>query len=418
MAQIGQDGTSNEKPYILSFVGQNANGILLWWVNHILKACARYGFDYYVIDLFHPSWKDEVMAHLAKSKPVFCFSFQGFGMNLCVEGENFWSKNQIPFLSYLGDNLHHAPTLHAASGQGLQLLYSCGDFLQTYKAMNGPLYATTFRYAFPENPYADAVAWKDRPHRIVYVKTGVNPAQLRTEWDDLPRSTGHLIDACSREMLSGVDRTVMDVCASAFDAEQHHVGAQNEMFLYVCSKVDFYVRAVRAERMVRRLQHHEAIIFGDWSHLDRKGSKARFCNPIAADQLDATYANSQVVINTSPTVRQGMHERIMAGLLAQAAVISDETPFLQRLLAPCPSFKGVAIDDTAFELQLDDTLVDTLADPDMPEKLAVSAQFARDEFSLDKFALALFDQVRLESHRRNVESWSFRPDRLSAPKSR
>ena len=410
MAHPPSPADVGDRPYILAFVGENANGILTWWTKRILSAFETYGFSYRLIDMAEAAWRTKLAECLVAAKPAFCFSFQGFGMDLRLNGRNYWSSNQITFLSYLGDNPYHAPSLHAAEGTGLQLLYSCSDFLQTYRAMNGPLYATTLDYGFPENPHSDAVPWAQRSHRVVYVKTGVDSSRMRARWTELPKAIGHLVNECSREVLTGTDATVTEICASAFTSGNMHCGAHRELFLAVCSRVDFYARAVRAERMVRALSSHDAVIVGDWSHLDQPNARARFCNPVAADTLDALYADSQVVINTSPSVRRGMHERIMAGLFAKAAVVSDTTPFLQELLEPCPSFKGVGIDDPCFSAQLGGVLMDTLGDPDMPAKIEQSARFARDAFGLEKFALALIEQVRLEAYRRSIEGWwSFPP---------
>jgi hypothetical protein len=414
MPKVCPSVLTGNKPYILAFVGENANGILDWWTRHILEAFEHFGFGHCVVDMLHPDWRTALSDALAAGKPEFCFSFQGIGMNLQIEGQNYWSQNQIPFFSYLGDSPYHAPNLHAAQGPGLQLLYSCLDFLQTYRAMGGPLYATTLRYGYPRNPHADVTPWRARGHQIVYVKTGVDSARLRAEWRHLPRSITHVLEHCTQATLNGATTTISATCAAAFEADDIHCGVHDEFFLSVCSKVDFYVRAVRAERMVRGLMKQNATIIGDWSHLNQAGARARFVPPVAAGALDALYADAQIVVNTSPSVRFGMHERIMAGLFAKAAVVSDTTPFLTGLLAGCPSFMEVGLDEAGFEAQLDETLSGALADPDMPTKVAVSADFARQEFGLDRFAAALLEQVGLEQYRRQVEGWWSFPPRTHA----
>ena len=50
----------------------------------------------------------------------------------------------------------------------------------------------------------------------------------------------------------------------------------------------------------------------------------------------------------------------------------------------------------------------------MPTKVAVSADFARQEFGLDRFAEALLEQVGLEQYRRQVEGWWSFPPRTHA----
>lgn len=409
-------------PYVLAFVGENANGILIWWTQQILNAFTKYGLGSKIIDLKDAAWRNKLADQLVGGKPSFCFSFQGFGINLMLNGENYWSQNQIPFISYMGDSPYHAPGLHAAEGPGLHLLYGCVDFLEVYRDhLEGRAYASILRYGYPDNPHADEMPWAEREHRAVFVKTGVDPAQLHAAWADLPRSVRALLQESAEQVLSGTDMTVAAVCAASFERNHLHCGSQREFFLFVCSTVDRYARAVRAERMVRALLPHDALIIGEWSHLDGPGTRARFGAPVAAGRLDALYARSRVVVNTSPTVRHGVHERIMAGLFAKAAVVSDTTPFLERLLADCPSFAGLEIDGAGFAEQLGSTLRATLGDAAMPDKVARSAEIARARFSLDDFIEALLEHLQLEVHRRSIEEgWAFPPpfmSRRSAPLS-
>ncbi len=146
----------HSNPYVLAFMGENANGIHTWWLGRIMDGLGRRGVAHRLVDLRSDKWQEELTTCLTASKPAFCFSFQGFGMDLSIESGNLWVQNQIPFVSYLGDNPYHAPPLHAAEGPGLYLLYSCADFLETYQRyMQGGAYASLMRYGYPDNPAAD-----------------------------------------------------------------------------------------------------------------------------------------------------------------------------------------------------------------------------------------------------------------------
>lgn len=407
-SQPGERGVT--KPYVLAFVGENANGMLRWWTERILAGFAAHGLSHQLIDLQNPGWRSNLGDCMAAASPEFCFSFQGLGMDLRLGGDNYWTRNGIPFLSYLGDSPYHAPGLHAAEGPGMYLLYGCADFQHTYRHfLNGRAYASTLRYGYPENPAADRTPWKKREHGIVFVKTGVDPAALSRAWDDLPAQVRDILHDTASRVLSGTDETVATLCAHAFADRQVHWGDRRELFLFSCSVVDRYARAVRADRMVRALMRHDALIVGDWSHVDQSGARARFHAPVAADALDALYAEARITVNTSPTVRSGMHERIMAGLFAKAAVVSDSTPYLLRTLAGCPSFHGIDIDRDTFDDALQRTLQACLTDPDTPAHVERSAAVARELFSFDDFIQQLLDHVGIERHRQTLGGWTFPP---------
>jgi len=397
------------QPYVLSFVGENANGILQWWTEQIHLAFQLHGLAQQIINLCEPGWHPRLDACLAQGKPEFCFSFQGMGCDLRLKnGDNFWSRNRIPFISYLGDNPYLAPGLHAAEGPGIYFLYGCADLLQVYRDfLRGQTYATTIRFGYPDNPHANTVRWQDRKHPVVFVKTGVDARAMRGEWKTLPAAVRAILEDAVAVVLTGADETIATICARVFADHKMHRGVRNELFLSTCSMVDRYVRAVWAERMVCALMKHDALIVGDWSHLDHSNARADFCGPRAAVALEELYADTQILVNTKAGVRFGMHERVMAGFLAKSAVVSDSTPFMQKTLKDCPAFFGVDIDAQTFADELDYALTSCLGDPASAERVEASHAVARELFSFDKFIQQLLDFVELEKYRQVVEIWSF-----------
>jgi hypothetical protein len=407
----GTHSASHTRPYVLAFVGENENGILRWWTEQVLTTFAARGLSCKVIDLRKPEWRADLTTCLAIGKPEFCFSFQGMGMTMPLpSGENLWQRLGVPFLSCLGDNPYHAPAHHTAEGSGNFLLYGCEDFLQTYRRfMNGRAVAGILSTGYPPNPLADRTPWSKRKLDIVFVKTGVDPEKMSAEWNAWPRKAREILHDCAARVLSGADETVAVLCAEVFADRQIYWGDRRELFLSTCSMVDRYARAVRAQRMVTALMRHNAVIVGNWPHLDKLNSRAVFQSPIAAEDLNAMYADSRITVNTLPTVRFGMHERIMAGLFAKTVVVSENTPHLQQRLSQCPSFFGLDIDSDTFVDQLDETLRSSLANPRSAEDVEVSAQVAQRLFSFDDFVNQLLEYIALERYCSALKWWASPP---------
>ena len=392
-------GQRAEQPYVLAFVGQNANGILRWWTEQILDRLAEFGYSSDVIDLLQPDWTQRVVSLLREHRPSFCFSFQGFGMDVWTDA-NIWVRDEIPFFSYLGDSPYHAPKLHMTSGPGIYQMHASADFLTTYvKYMPGGLCAMLHPPGYPANPLADDVPWAAREHDLVYVKTGVNPNAILQRWETLPRRIREIQHSSAAAVLAGSTDIIADVCASACKAANFWWGDQRELFFSICSEVDLYVRAARAERMVRFLMQRPALIFGDWSHLDCTGSQARFCGTIDAGELNRLYANTKVLVSTSPSVRHGIHERIMAGLFSKCVVMSDSTPYLCEFFAEFPAFRPVDIDAAGFEQQADEAL--RLPD-DCSLLTAISHDLACQRLSLDHFIRPMLENLEIEHYRRTL----------------
>lgn len=391
------------QPYVLAFVGQNAHGILEWWTREVLRRLGRYGLAGHLVDVLAPDWQSVVGDALASGSPRFCFSFQGIGMSLAIDGENLWDKLGVPFVASMGDAPYHAPALHTSCSRRQVFLYTCQDFLDTYRTyFSGRVLASVGPFGVPENPLASATPWARREHGIVFVKTGIDPSSFPLGWAGAPAKLRAILHDSAAAVLSGEDKPVADLCARYFDDHGIHWAGRREVFLRVCSEVDFYVRAVRAERMVRHLMRHDALIFGDWRHLDTEGARARFCGPVPASELHALYAQTRVLANTSPTVRHGTHDRIMSGLVSNCAVLSDTTPFLQSEFRDCPGFLGVDIDASDCADQIDAALA---ASATQAQALDNGHAEAVERFGLDAFVDRIDQALQLEFFAEQATNW-------------
>lgn len=390
-------------PYVLAFVGQNANGILEWWTRELLRRLGQYGLAGHLIDVLAPDWQRAMGDALATGAPQFCFSFQGIGLSLAIDGQNLWDRLNVPFISSMGDAPYHAPALHTACSRRQVFLYSCQDFLDTYRTrVPGQALASLGAFGVPENPLADATPWARRQHGIVFVKTGIDPAHFVRSWSSAPAKLRTILHESAAAVLSGEDSAAADLCARCFDANGVHWGDRREVFLRVCSEVDFYARAVRAERMVQALMPHDALIFGDWRHLDTSDARAQFRGTIPASDLHALYAETKVLVNTSPTVRRGVHDRIMGGLLSRCIVLSDTTPWLDSEFRDCPAYVGIDIDAPDHGDQVDAALS---ACAQEPPGAKAGWDDAERRFGLDGFIERIDGALQLEQFAEQASGW-------------
>ena len=396
----GMQATLPKHPYILAFVGENENGILRWWTKKILEAFAARGLSHKIIDLRDPAWREDLpgMPFHRKAGVLFQLSGHGHGTAAAQRRESVGADRRSLHLLPRRQSVprSRAPPAH---GAGKYLLYGCEDFLETYQRfMDGRAMASVLSTGYPENDLADRTPWSKRKHDIVFVKTGIDPKKITAEWNGWPRQVRELLYDCAARVLSGADKTVAVLCAEVFADRQIHWGDRRELFLSTCSMVDCYARSIRAQRMVKALMPHDALIVGHWPHLDQSKSRAVFQSPITADMLNPLYAETKILINTLPTVRFGMHERILAGLFSKSVVVSETTPHLQQRLSRCPSFFGLNIDNDTFEEQLSNTLSSSLASARSAEDIQISAQVAQEMFSLEGFIQKLLDCMALEKY--------------------
>jgi hypothetical protein len=397
----------------LAFVGQNANGILTWLTHSIAERASTYGVSMTVIDFNDEHAGSKLNACLAQGRPSFCFSFQGFGMHFRAEAGNLWSTLGVPFFSLMGDAPFHSPGLHANVGAGLFHVYTCEDFQQAYRdIMNGPNFSLVYPGVYPPNPFADQTPWYDRDLEVVYVKTGVDSNALRAKWAELPNKMREVLEDASAVALAGQKKTIAHIVTDAFAARTMHFGVNKALLLRVCSELDFYLRAVRAERMLREAMRHGAHIFGDWPHIEKAKTRARFHGTLPANQLNQLYARSRILLNISPSTLNFVHERIAAGLMAKAFIISDKTPFLDKALASYPNFKSVHIDSAKLPDEFDSRLADirkmgASRDDGFLAMLEHGRRRSEHEFGADRFILEIIQMATVDQLERNSSFWAF-----------
>ena len=397
----------------IALVGQNDNSILSWLTEIFANRAKLYGISVTVIDLLDEGWPAKLNGCLAAGQPGFCFSFQGFGMGLTLEAGNLWTSLNIPFISLMGDAPFYSPGLHASEGSGFCHLYASEDFQQVYRdIMNGRNFSAVCGGFYPPNPRADQTPWHDRDLEIVYVKTGVDPEALRARWTALPNKMRGVVEDASAVALAGQKKTIGQIVVDAFAARTMRFGENKALLLRVCAEVDSYVRAVRAERMLREVMRHGGHIFGNWEHIEKTNSRARFHGRIPANQLDQVYARSRILLNVSPCTLKFVHERIASALMAKAFSISDGTPFLDQALASYPNFKSVLIDSAELPDQLDAHISDirkmvASRDDDFLAMLDQSKRRAEDEFGVDRFIGEILEMVTMLNLERKSSFWSF-----------
>lgn len=384
----------------IAFSSESNDGILAWWTKCIADRMVRHGISVETINLRHPDWSTDLSAHLRQRIPDFCFSFQGFGMDLSNGSENLWTAMNVPFVSSMGDAPYWNPNLHNASGKTLVHLYASQDFQEFYhEFMNGRNFSTFVPFGYPSNPHANDVPWHKRDLDLVFVKTGVDPNILRAAWIELSPVVREMLEEASAIVLAGQTRTIGRIVAQIFSAKHMNPAEHSEAFMHICRMVDGFVRAKRAERMVRQIMRHGGHIFGEWAHLDTGKSRAVFHNRIPAGQLNSLYARSRILANTAPCTLTGTHERILAAFQAKSFIVADSSSYLEQRLAAYPSFRSAPIESGEFEDMLDARILEirtlsrnSITTQALLDDVRVRADIA---FGLDQFIIRMFEAMNL-----------------------
>ncbi len=374
---------------IVAIVGDNENGTLRTVSQDFMGLLPAHGFDPHVIELSDPIWLDR-LGSLLQNGVLFAWGAAGAGARLPHPEGLLWETLRVPFISVLADSPcwmpanHHVPSRYIANG------YVYRDWLTMQRRLiQSPQISSLLPHGVLPNPDRDTVPWSRRRNRMVFVKTGCDPAQHEAEWAALPARFRTVVaesaTACLKQPVGDISETVLR-CMAAHDL---YVEKRPDILFALMRHVDVYVRDVRSSNLVTALLDLPVDILGrGWDHLAAKGGRAEFHAPVDASALPGIYADTQFLLNTMPNVSAGTHERVAAGFDAKCCVVTNENAEMKARFSALPSYFGIDTEAANLPDRLAALFHDTHCYDD---DLEPAVEIARTEFSPEGFMRGLID---------------------------
>jgi len=331
---------------VVALVGQNANDILSVVSKKIMQSLKIEGISHHVIDLNVPGFQKKLQ-NLVEDGILFAWGPAGFGSNIPLGGESLWDKIGIPFISVHADPPFANPRNHCVPARNVinAYHYKEGADFQRDWICSSQISAMIPLGILPITE-RDVIPWSKRPRRMVFVKSGNDPAAWRARWSEWPTKLRRVLndsaDAISKEKTGDI----VPISLSCLDAHGIKLDGRKEILCGLLQEVDIYIRSLRATTMAMAVRNLPIDIVGDgWGHVSHLGGQARFLPPINASGLDGLYAETQYLMNANPNFSSGLHERVLYGFAAKCCVVSDDNAFSRANLAHLPSYHGVEWND-------------------------------------------------------------------------
>lgn len=154
----------------------------------------------------------------------------------------------------------------------------------------------------------------------------------------------------SKKVIRILEDIVDEVIASShlhhFDAFRHayelHPIIQKEMknkdlsFHHVVSSLDKCIRGRDRARLIKALKSYRLHIFTSPQDIDRwkrvigSAKKVTFHNAVAFTALPEELQRAKIVVNSSPMMKHGYHERLFLALSQGASVVTNKTDFVEK----------------------------------------------------------------------------------------
>lgn len=328
---------------VIGFVGENANGILDCQSRRFTSLLDEAGFAGCVLSVSDPAFSQRLEKALS-GEVAFAWGYAGVGARLAIDGRNLWDVLKIPFISVLADAPYIMPTNHHVSTPWVVNGYVYREWLDLQQAhFRSPQISTTLPHGVIPNKDRQAHPWSAREHRMVFVKNGSDPELALQRWALWPAQLRPVLHESAAVLCKGDPQPILPTVQACLSAYGLMLDGCKPVLFGLLHELDSYVRAARATAMVRAMLPLPVDIVGDgWAHVLGEGGRARFHAGMPAEGLDALYSRTQVLVNVTPNVASGAHERVLRGFAARCRVLSDDNAHGRSVLGGLPSYLGVA----------------------------------------------------------------------------
>lgn len=384
---------------IVAFVGQDENGILRHLSRGLMALLEPHGYQGHVVNLADSSWTAQVN-QLVQQGIAMAWGHAGIGAKLELEGKCFWDMVKVPFISVLADSPCWRPCNHSVKSDYVVNAYIFKEWLRVQRDfIRAPQSSTLVKAGIIPNPARDAIPWRDRPRRMVFVKNGGDAEARRANWQVLPRRWRTILEDAATIAIRQPTGDITDIALAAFEAHGIAPEQRTEILFGLLLELDLYVRDTRSTRLVTSLLDLPVDIYGrGWDHLSSRATRARFHASFDADALPRIYAETQFFLNTTPNFGSDVHERVSYGLDARCCVVSDENAFMTEKLSGLPTFFGIDPRDTDLPTRMHDIYNDAT---DFTDATDLALDVVAQEFDGERYMLSLLDlaqEVRAAEH--------------------
>ena len=327
---------------VVAFVGENANGILECQSRRFHDLLAPMGLEGQVLRMSDPGFVAKLDRAL-QDGVLFAWGYAGVGARLAFDGTNIWDRIEVPFISVLADAPFIMPSNHHVASPYVVNGYIYPDWLALQQALfRSPQISTVLPMGVIPNPDRYTTPWSSRPRRMLFVKSGSDPAQQRARWDQWPARLRPVLHECADALAMQGTGPIMPTVQACLEAHALVLDRTKPLLFGLLHELDTYVRACRATAMARALLPLPVDIVGDgWAHVSHEAGRARFHPAVPASGLETLYAETQLLVNVTPNLGGGVHERVLRGFASRCCVLSDNNAFARTHLDALPSYHGV-----------------------------------------------------------------------------
>ncbi len=333
---------------VLLLKGISQYDVLRCFVDYMAEAFQSLGCACRVIDIHpnNPAGVDALRDAIEGFRPDLAFAFNGQGAGISTPEGRLFFEQAIPFYAFMVDD----PVFHVFRFQEMQSpLVSLGwaDLRFTTYALRLGLERSEF-LPLAGRPLHGADL-RDRPLDVLLPGTLTDPEEIRATWrtkfspgiSQIMENVAEIWEQDLFEPLHLVFRRTVGTLDLALSPEEWRL-----LEYAILPEINLFVRNRLRLAVIRALKGFPVTIYGNgpWQALIGEG---RFdVRPaVPFPEAEAEIARSKVLLNVSPSLVDGVSERVFCAFLNGAALVTNENRFLDCSFERNKEFLGFRFQD-------------------------------------------------------------------------
>lgn len=309
----------------------NQYNVLDTFSHELCHALARHGIrsHFYEPDRNNPM---AFLEQILRQPPDCTMCFNGLLPD--DQGRFLCDLIKIPHVAFVTHTPHEFFPL--MKSQNTIIACSDQDFCQTLQ-----------NAAFPNVIFLPLAVPKDlRPpldpaYEVLMLNSFIDYEGLHNHWrKEYPADLVHVLEAAAERVLTDPAISYIQAFVETFDQLlkiRKFVDPLKLDYTEILGSLEAYISGKSRMELLKSINSGQVHVFGTgWEtkeakkHFTPKPSHIHFHQPVPFMQAIELMRRAKILLNTTPAIKRGLHERVLAGLASGAAVLSLETPLLKE----------------------------------------------------------------------------------------
>lgn len=293
------------------------------------QAFKRDGVSSQTFDILSDS-EGHILSHFAEDMPECTIGFNVIPNHLPFE------ELGIPHVALIVDCATYYPEIFECKNAVAAFVEedSCGFVRQC-----GHKHVIFFPHAIDKSLLVDTFPEKKRDLDVVMCGSFSDAELIRGSWElILSKKAQDLLMDMAEEVLASSDTTHLELFVKEMEKKGEFANEILEKGLPAFSLMNWlevYIRGVDRTRFIEAIDA-DVHIFGSeqdeeqWKKALKKKKNLIFHKPVPYEQLPSLFMRAKAVLNSMPTIKRGLHERLLMALARGATVLTNDNIFLSK----------------------------------------------------------------------------------------